>query len=257
MSAPSWFCSRSLREQEQDHVKTAGLLVQVDLDLLSSWFCLSPFSFAHDQKQQLLCKLVQLLANSSEFSLPVYVRMCSKYVNAYANSISLCSINILQRTPWIASLLSPSLVSSLTLQILYTSKSCFISEDKCSDSATKNALSLWRNTWNSPNLVTWRFHRRPRCSRGLISVKKSLARDVWARTCSQRGSFSKPGVSERSGNWNRPKRAELRTRKLVINRSVDKPVAVWRRRKSSRRAVSRIIHGFIHSRTGAAALIAA
>lgn len=70
--------------------------------------------------------------------------------------------------------------------------------------------SLWRNTWNSPNLVTWRFHRRPRCSRGLISVKKSLARDVWARTCSKRGSFSKPGVSERSGNWNRPKRGRAK-----------------------------------------------
>lgn len=142
VSGSSWFCCRSLGEQEQDHVKTAGLLVQMDLDMLSSWFCLSSFSFAHDQKQQLLCKLAQLLATSSKFSLPVYVHMCSKYENAYTNSISLCSINILHRTPWIASLLSPSLVSSLTVQILYTSESCFISEDKCSDSATKNALSL-------------------------------------------------------------------------------------------------------------------
>lgn len=136
------FAPNLLENRNRIMSKTAGLLVQVDLDMLSFWFCLSPFSFAQDQKQQLLCKLVQLLANSSQFSLPVYVRMCSKYANAYTNSISLCSINILQRTPWIASLLSPSLVSSLTVQILYTSESCFISEDKCSDSATKNALSL-------------------------------------------------------------------------------------------------------------------
>lgn len=52
--------------------------------------------------------------------------------------------------------------------------------------------SLGRNTWNSPNLVTWRFRRRPRCSRGLISVKKALT-----RTCelglAARDPPSKPG----------------------------------------------------------------
>lgn len=115
--------------------------------------------------------------------------------------------------------------------------------------------SLGRNTWNSPNLVTRRFHCRPRCSRGLISVKKSLTRDMWARTCSVRGSFTKPGVSKRSGNWNRPKK-ELRTWNLVINWSVDKHVTLWRQSKSSRRAAGRVVRGFIHSTTQAAGMIA-
>lgn len=93
--------------------------------------------------------------------------------------------------------------------------------------------SLGRNTWNSPNLVTWRFHCRPRCSRGFISVKKALA-----RTCGsdlqQETLLYKTGVRKRGSHWNWPEKTEVRMRKLAIKGSVNKPVALWGRERSRR-----------------------